>query len=62
MENEKSLKLNKKTKAQKVHRSGSELAFKIVSYAVITLFALLCLYPPLRSIFGNQQWRSCYLW
>ena len=47
MENEKSLKLNKKTKAQKVHRSGSELAFKIVSYAVITLFALLCLYPLL---------------
>ena len=40
MDNEKSLKLNKKTKAQKVHRSGSELAFKIVSYAVITLFAL----------------------
>ena len=47
MENEKSLKLNKKTKAQKVHRSGSELAFKIVTYAVITLFALLCLYPLL---------------
>lgn len=46
MENNNNLKL-KKTKTQKVHRSGSELVFKIVSYTFITLFALLCLYPLL---------------
>lgn len=46
MENNNNLKL-KKTKTQKVHRSGSELVFKIVSYTFITLFALLCFYPLL---------------
>lgn len=43
---EKSRKLSAKS-SQKVHRSSSELIFKIVAYLFITLFALLCLYPLL---------------